>query len=155
MEILKRDEENETPVTDWPADPKGWQVGDEVLYVPGKEHALNSNPKTGETPWVIGKVVRKDNDGEVVQEIDSKALTAYREYLSRLPADPEIQARERAVLRMLRPREVWRAAVRRANPDGTYALDIESNQGGVTLHYDRVPHDHTKQTPHSCHKGGN
>lgn len=124
----------------------GISAGSKVKYVPGMDHALNRGAD-GSYPWVVGMDFRKhpgkppDIRELSIRDTDQALMEIRRS------ANPT-QAKER--LRLLRPAQLWDATVKAVNEDGTLALDIVSNQTGVTLHYDHVPLASVSNQPHSA-----
>ena len=137
-------------------------IGDRVWYVPDMCHAYNCN-LNNEYPWTIGfrqNPHYEENPDTGERELVEDVLELEEGHLHRvvLPAvhrhpNPK---EERIKLVPLRPGKPWPAVVRKVNSDGTLDLDIDSNVGVgmVTLHYDRVPLDENKDTPHTCHRWG-
>ncbi len=134
------------------------QVGDKVLYVPHVCHALNQNPLTKDYPWVFGDragrprlpAYKRQDDGsdpDKPYELEGKEL---QRFLTEVKGSDR---RDRIVF--IRPKELWPATVRAVNPDGTVNLDVTSNVGGFTLHYNNVKIDREPGTPtiekhHTC-----
>ena len=141
MEVI-----NETDAAE-PRQVQGFSVGDEVNYVPGEAYAFSRDPLTGDLPWVIG-LNRMGRDGQpYTEELVGDRIREVFDAWRRAP-DP---AEFRKHLVLLRPAKVWKARVRHSWPDESLDLDIESYNGGVTLHHDHVPHDPQKSA-HSCHR---
>lgn len=138
MKILGDDKLAPAKASSWPT------VGGAAFYLPSIDHATNAN-QAGQFPWVLGV---KTHTGEV-KELAGKALADHLRWLKRQGRNP-IAENKRLV--PVRPGAPWPAKVTAVNDDGTVNLDIQSNNGGVTLHYDGVPVDPTKQEPHSCHQ---
>jgi hypothetical protein len=125
------------------------QVGDKVGYVVHEAHALKPDAK-GDYPWHMGvrrAVNRRGRAEEQVEELEGKELNDYLNFLRRHPNPAE----ERKRLVFLRPKTSWPTIVTALNDDGSAALDVQSAQGGVTLHEPSVPLDMTRLRPHSFH----
>lgn len=114
---------------------RGFAVGDEALYVPGEFHALDKG-SSGEYPWELGW--REQHPLQKEAKLEILAGQRIKEAFSRVQRSPN-SAVERKKLVFIRPKELWPCTVRAVNDDGTVNLDIRSNKGGVTLHYDNVP----------------
>lgn len=128
--------------------------GDRVDYVPHPCHALQKDSLTGDHPWVLGVrhtrnrlVQGRAEVYEEIEELQDKRVEEYLGYLKRHPSPDE----ERKNLVLVRPNACWPAVVRAVNGDGTANLDVRSHQGGVTLHYDRVPLDPAGTAAHTFH----
>jgi hypothetical protein len=124
------------------------QVGDKVKYIPDKCHSTQKGID-GEYPWVFGRVKRAvgDKEPEVVELTSTKDVDDLLRYIRSHPQP----AQARKEMALIRPNRTWPAVVTAANEDGTYDLDIESNQGGVTLHYKSVKLDPSGKAAHTCH----
>jgi len=119
------------------------QVGDRVCYVPHQCHALESDA-SGEFPWVM-EYVHANGKKEVLEGRRAhEVITALKRY-----PDPSEEFKK---IRFLYPARTWTATVRGINDNNTVNLDVQSNRGGVTLHYDNVLVDDVAKQPHSCHK---
>ena len=143
-------------------EPKQFQPGDVVSYVPHVSHSFNCN-LNNEYPWVIG--LKQDPHYEQNPDTGEKELVEdivpieeghlHRVVLPSIHRHPNPRE-ERKKLVPLHPGKPWRAVVRCINEDGTVDLDVDSNVGVgmVTLPYNKVKVDEDKTLPHTCHKGG-
>lgn len=120
------------------------KVGDKVRYVPHICHAHNCDAN-GNYPWVFGW---QEHPKKEIEELKGARVRQVMGMIRRM-ANPSVGRRK---LTLIRPAQTWNAVVRAVNEDGTVNLDIQSNQGGVILHYNNVkaqkydePHAH-----HSC-----
>lgn len=119
------------------------QVGDQVKYVPAMCYARDPNPGGG-YPWDMGrKIVRRENNQmvEVIEKVTGNEL-------GKLVATAKRGGANKLVL--IAPNCVWNAVVTAVNEDGTVNLDVQSNNGGVTLHEDNVKISDAKE-PDTCH----
>lgn len=124
------------------------QVGDKVQYIPAKCHALNRDIK-GDYPWVLGQRRFKRVGGKQIEEIEElkdKRIGEYLTYLSRHP-NPD---KERENLVFIRPRETWPSVITAINEDDTVDLDVQSNQGGFTLHLKGIRVSDSTTDPNTC-----
>jgi hypothetical protein len=121
------------------------QVGDRVLYVPHECHALEANAN-GEYPWEMEYTHPNGKKEILVGERIPQVIAA----IKRFP-DP---SEERKKLKFLYPCKTWSATVTAVHENGTVSLDVQSNNGGVTLQYDNIPLDEVQKNPHTCHKEG-
>lgn len=114
------------------------EPGDRVLYVPEEAHALDLFPD-GQFAWEFCQA-------------QSRRLLGPREVVQ-LARDERGDLRDPAgrLVLPLRPRLFWLATVRAVHPDGAADLDIQAPEGCVTLHYNRRPHDPTKE-PGTWHR---
>ncbi len=139
----------ETP--EKPKTSHGPQPGDVVSYVPHACHANQKDRVRSSYPWVIGKVTQRNVGGETVEIIQELTSDRDVELLLEQVAKRPREIKVSDLMRHVRPAEVWPATVRSVNADGTVNLDVQSNQGGVTLHYDGIRIDHEAKTHHTCH----
>lgn len=125
------------------------EIGDRVHYLPGSEQAFLKG-QDGTYPWAIG-LKRYGMVGnkvqEIVDELSHKQLDEYLDFLHRCP-DPTAE-RKRIVF--LRPKVAWPAVVTEILENGNLALEVQSSNTGVTLHYASVPEDRTLTRGHSWH----
>jgi hypothetical protein len=127
--------------------------GSRVYYLPHLIHALNRDI-SGEMSWVMGhKKVSHYQTGfpgqmqarEEVVELSGVQLDKLLDAVKRHPNSAEAGK----FIVPVRPRSPWPAIVTAINPDGTVDLDVQSNNGGVTLHYGSVPVSEADE-PHTC-----
>lgn len=124
------------------------QVGDRVLYVPHESHALQKDV-AGDYPWELEwehqpEVLGPEGEVLVAQRVEKLTGGRVEEQIAHLrrlhSADPELARAVKAQhLKLVRPCKCFPAVVRAVRDDGAVDLDVASNQGGVTLHYDAVP----------------
>lgn len=129
-------------------DAPGLSVGDKVIYVPARHHGAARCRLTGKYPWAIGKVVLRTIDGEnaeIVQEVRGRDIDLLIEKINKRQPGVKIES----LMRLLRPIEGWPATVCGVNGDGTLNIDVQSNQGGVTIHENGVPASDAL-TEHTC-----
>ncbi len=119
------------------------QVGDKVKYVPAECYAFNRNPNGG-YPWDMGKKVIIREGGKVSEGVEKLTGKALEAMLSASRRGNTV----RAVL--MHPNCTWDAVVTSVNEDGTVNLDVQSNNGGVTLHENNVSISDGKE-PDTCH----
>lgn len=123
------------------------EVGQKVNYVPDQAHALDRDAN-GNYPWVLG-FPRFTSAGKM--EIEELAGHRIEEVLNAIRRHPN-PAEERRKLTFIRPCKVWPATITAAHEDGTVNLDIQGHNGGVTIHYEKVPYVEAGQArPHSCY----
>lgn len=130
-------------------------IGDQIGYVPSSTYAMHPNQVNGphgavnDFPWVFGLLPEFSvKDGETKpKELTQQEAQQFITQLKRHPNPSE----QRKRLVFLRPCVAWPAVVTLVNEDGTVNIDIQSNQGGFTLHERNVKIDSTKKTPHTCH----
>lgn len=123
-------------------------VGDEVLYVPGVEHAFKK--VTGKPyPWAVGLRKRQQGRGgkavETVEEMSERDMDEYHRRKG-MHAGEE--------LTYLRPSVLWAAVVTAVHEDGSADLDVTYQLAGVILHQLRVGRDETRTKPNTFSAGG-
>jgi hypothetical protein len=128
-----------------------YSVGDVVTYAPHECHALDRDAQ-GDYPWVMlydRRLVSNDERGNPIweqEELKGERVDQVLDMIRRHPNPKE----ERKKLHLVRPQKMRRAVVAAVNDDGTCNLDVDSHNGGVTLHYQNVKLDREKR-PHTCH----
>ena len=129
------------------------KVGERVLYVPDVIHATKPGP-SGAYPFVVGKKIQRPKvvRGQVDMQTSVEELTHGEtvDFFDQISKSPNPRQALDAV-QFLRLNEAWPAVVRKTREDGSCDLDVTSNNGGVTLHYDRVPFDQTGTIHHTFH----
>jgi hypothetical protein len=141
-------------------------VGDKVGYLPDLIHARQRHPQHGFPVvfgWKTGKKLQEKGSepkDEVVELNDAEARMKLR-HIRKQDVESGRAHKEAKRLVVLRVRRPWQATVRKLTPavvqDGkekvlaTADLDILDETTGATLHYDGVPVDEGKTTPHTCH----
>lgn len=131
------------------------ELGDKVLYVPHECHALERDAQ-GNPVWVIGrKVTRSSPGGGYTTDVEELRGKDLNDFVKSIRMHPNPQ-RGRSEMVLMHPRTTWIGIVRGVHepePGGEYgSLDLDISSGnGITLHYDGVPFDSTKQRPHSYH----
>ncbi len=123
--------------------------GELALYVPHQAHALMRDIH-GQFAWVIGRkrtyfdhTARAEKT--VVEEFADDELGSWINYLKNAPAGhPDRQA-----MVLVRPKVLWPAVVRGVC-GSCVDLDVQSCNGGVTLHENAIAVDPTRSTAHTA-----
>lgn len=129
--------------------------GDPVLYVPHESHALHrdfTGRYTFEMEWLQNPALPTQR----WEKLEGKRI---EDVLNQIRINPNGLAMKKNQLRFTRVLRSWNAKIREIHPDGTADLAIEDPMHpafppehpdpGVTLLYDKVPHDPTGKRLHS------
>lgn len=113
-------------------------VGDKVLFVPGKDHAFDID-SDGFCAWHFAIEDKRSKELRDVVPYEVRTLLKNKSRGIRTPD-----------LVPVRPRCYWPATVVQINEDNTAVLAIKYPLPGVTHHYKDVPYSANKD-PHTWH----